>query len=80
MSRKRDYHEVTREEVERTLNVLSTPIDFDGLIEAGVLEKRGVWYKILKMDKLPEHVKRRVIANKKTKDGAVVRFSSIKKR
>ncbi len=47
---------------------LATPIDFDSLIREGVLEKRGAWYRILKMDRLPEYAKAQIRVFKTTKD------------
>lgn len=35
--------------------MLAKPIDFETLIADGVLEKNGAWYKILDMDRLPDH-------------------------
>ncbi len=55
-----DFTPMTREEVLRLAKLHATPIDFDALIEQGVLEKKGAWYAILDMDRLPEHAKRRV--------------------
>ncbi len=57
---------MTAEEWAEGTRELIKPIDFDTLIEAGVLEKKGAWYKVLKYNELPSHVRAKVIAMKQT--------------
>ena len=52
---------ITKEYVLERAKSLAKPIDFDELISQGVLEKKGAWYKILLMDKLPQHAKDRMV-------------------
>lgn len=50
------------------------PIDFEQLIEDGVLEKKsGKWYAILKYDDLPLHAREKIIA---IQSPNLVRFTS----
>jgi hypothetical protein len=54
-----------REEMIETAKLLATPIDFDDLIERGVLGPRtGGWYELLRADLLPKHARRQAIAIK----------------
>lgn len=65
-----------REEFERLRELLSTPIDFDRLVEEGVLEKAGTWWKVLDMSRLPEHARRQIVEIRAGGDGpGFVRFS-----
>lgn len=49
MLSEQDYQDLLQKAKER-----STPIDFEALIEAGVLKKKGAWYEILKSKELPK--------------------------
>jgi hypothetical protein len=49
-------------ELRQTATLLATPIDFDLLITEGILEKRGEWYKITNLTKLPEHARVKIRA------------------
>jgi len=72
---------MTTKELEQLLKEAATPIDFQELIQAGVLEKRGSWYAILKFDELPPHAKRKIKSIKQTKKKEVlVKFQPISKR
>ena len=51
---------ISREELEQRARDLVIPIDFDTLIQQGVLEKRRGWYKILKRDALPSHAEAKI--------------------
>lgn len=55
---------MSKQEMKEKLKKLATPIDFEGLIKKGVLKKKGAWYEILNMDKLPKHAKAQAIAMK----------------
>ncbi len=48
---------ITREKLLKEAEKMVTPIDFDDLVSKGILEKKGAWYRILDMDKLPDHAK-----------------------
>jgi len=52
---------ITKEYVLEQAKSLAEPIDFDGLISQGLLEKKGAWYKIPRMTDLPRHVRDRMI-------------------
>lgn len=73
--------EMTEEEFERLLREDATPIDFDALMQAGVLEQRGAWYKILKKRDLPSHASKKIQEIRNTKDGeTLVKFRVSTKR
>lgn len=58
---------------------LATPIDFDALIGQGVLgNKKGAWYPVLDMNRLPEHAKAQITALSDG-DGVKVKFSKKQK-
>lgn len=58
---------------------LVTPINFDELISAGVIEKKGVWYQINKWNELPEHAKAK-ISTAKSGRPPLVKFRAPSKR
>lgn len=60
MDKKKRSPVITIEELEERARELVTPIDFDALIQAGILEKHRGWYKIIKMDELPAHAKAKI--------------------
>ena len=70
-----DYTPMTKEEIVRLAKLFAKPIDFDSLVEQGVLERKGKWYAILDMERLPEHARRKMIA---AKTPNLVRFSKAK--
>ncbi len=72
MEQKKGRQPMTEEEWVHLVTNLATPIDFDALIRQGVLEKRGSWYKILKMGGLPEHAKARIKAVKTLRNKQVL--------
>lgn len=41
---------------------LATPIDFEELEKAGVIEKKGAWFKIKNLNILPEHALKQIRA------------------
>lgn len=57
----------------------TTPIDFDSLVAAGVIEKKGQWYKVHKWDELPEHAKSKIYAVK-SGDTSMVKFRAPSRR
>lgn len=66
-----DNQLISREELAKLMEMARTPIDFDGLIEQGVLEKKGRWYIIKDMSRLPEHARRKI---KRLKSPNLVQF------
>lgn len=72
---------MTSKELEELLKEAATPIDFEELIRAGVLEKRGSWYAIRKFDDLPSHAKKKIKSIRQTKNNEVwVKFQPVSKR
>ncbi|WP_027390906.1 hypothetical protein [Chrysiogenes arsenatis] len=51
---------MSREKILEKAKNLATPINFEDLIANGILEKKGAWYKILDMERLPEHAKDKI--------------------
>jgi len=81
MSRKSpEQREKEYRELEHRARELVTPIDFDALIEAGILEKKGAWYRVLKNEELPEHAKAKISSMKTDKNGTLVKFRAPSKR
>lgn len=50
MSEKEQFPTIRFEELKERMEVALTPIDFDTLIEKGVIRERNGWYKILKFE------------------------------
>lgn len=71
---------ISIEELEERARELVTPIDFDSLVESGVLEKHRTWYKILKMDELTPHAKAKIRKIKTGEKGTLVQFRAPSKR
>lgn len=67
---------ITKEELLEKAKSLAKPIDFDVLLSDGVIEKKGRKYKILSMDKLPQHAKDKIIEI--STDGTVKFSNAIK--
>jgi hypothetical protein len=68
------------EMLEQRARELATPTDFDALIQAGVLEKRRGWYKILKKDELPSHAEAKIHEVRSGNGETLVKFCSPSKR
>ena len=62
-----------------TAQALSEPIDFDSLLEQGLLEKKGRSYYVPDIGALPENVAKRVNSTTTTKNGIRVTFSKERK-
>jgi hypothetical protein len=71
---------ITIEELEVRARELVTPIDFDALIQGGVLEKHRGWYKILKKDELPSHANAKINKIQTSDKGTLVKFRAPSKR
>ena len=54
----------TQEEIQAQKHLLTKPVDFEALINFGVLEKKGAWYIAKDMDALPQHVRAQISAIK----------------
>jgi hypothetical protein len=67
----------TYKELRRVAEPLATPIDFAGLLAEGVLERRGSWYEILDLDRLPEHARVKI---KAVRSPNLVKFRKPSKR
>ena len=51
------------------------PIDFDKLVEKGILKKSGSSYYVEDISRLPDNVSQRITSIEKTKKGTKVKFS-----
>lgn len=52
---------MTRDELADVAQKLGTPVDFDGLVKAGVLKRKGKYtFEVLDMKRLPEYASRQV--------------------
>jgi hypothetical protein len=71
---------ITLEEIERLEKELAMPIDFEALINTGVLEKRGAWYRIINKSKLPSHVSAKMYKAKTDGKETLVQFRKPSKR
>lgn len=71
---------ITYDELEQRTRELVMPIDFDGLIQAGVLEEHRGWYKILKADELPVHAKAKIHIARTSEKRTLVKFRAPSKR
>lgn len=68
-------------ELDELLKEAATPIDFDALVQAGVLEKRGGWYAILDFDALPRHAKSKIKSVRTGKEKEMlVKFRAVSKQ
>ena len=70
---------ISYEELKQRAIDLATPIDFDALIQAGVLEKKGAWYQINDWNALPEHARVKISAIR-SDDTTFVKFRAPSKR
>lgn len=80
MDKKRRQPVIDFAKLEHRARELVTPIDFDALVQAGVLEWRRGWYKILKMDELPAHAKAKIRVMKTNGGETLVKFRAPSKR
>lgn len=67
---------MSKEEILKKAKSLATPIDFEALVSDGILIKNGAWYKILDMERLPEHAKDKIM---ELASGGMVKFSKTTK-
>ena len=66
----------TKEGLLERAKSLAKPIDFDALVSEGVIEKKGRKYKILSMDKLPQHARDKI---REISSDSTVKFSNVTK-
>ncbi len=65
---------INKEELEQLIIDAATPIDYDKLIEQGILKKKRGWYKVLKANELPKAVLKKANAIKVMKNGTLLKF------
>ncbi|MGD8854540.1 MAG: hypothetical protein PVI28_19405, partial [Gammaproteobacteria bacterium] len=53
-----------QKEIQAQMELLWAPIEFDGLIKAGVLTKKSAWYILRSWAELPRHAQVQVMASK----------------
>ncbi|MBI3425020.1 MAG: hypothetical protein HY011_18955 [Acidobacteria bacterium] len=70
---------ITIKEIEQRRKLVALPIDFDALIAEGLLEKKGAWYKVTDISKLPQHVRAKMGALRTEPQGTFVRFRRARK-
>lgn len=61
MSNDRKNDVMSKEEILKKAKSIATPIDFERLVAEGILERKGLGYKILDMKRLPDHAKDKII-------------------
>ncbi|WP_133149041.1 hypothetical protein [Vibrio lentus] len=52
---------MSKEDLLAKAKSIAIPIDFEVLVAEGILEKKGLGYKILDMKRLPDHAKDKII-------------------
>ena len=67
----------TYKELVRLAEALAAPINFDLLTAAEVLRKRGAWYEVLDISRLPEHARMKI---KAVRSPNLVRFREPSKK
>lgn len=67
------------EELRRLAKDRDTPIDFDALIQAGAIQKKGAWYQINDWNALPEHARAKISVTR-SGDKLLVKFRAPSKR
>jgi hypothetical protein len=81
MPTKKTSISISPEELEGLLKETATPIDFEGLEESGVLERRGSWHVILKFNELPPSARNKIKSIKQNKKMEVlVKFQTVSKK
>jgi hypothetical protein len=61
-------------EIAQTAKAFSNPIDFEKLIQNGILTKKGRSYFVTNIEALPENVSKRIKTATTTKEGLRVTF------
>jgi hypothetical protein len=70
---------ISADELRQSIVELATPIDFDQLIEDGILEKDGAWYKIRDPKSLPKHASMKIKSIQTGPKGTRVKFRPVTK-
>jgi hypothetical protein len=65
---------ITKEELLEKAKQLAMPINIKALIEDRIIERKGGWYKILDMARLPEYAKAQIVVFRS--DGKVKFYKS----
>ena len=65
-------HKINEDELWQAAEDAARPIDFEALIAAGIIEKDGEWYRVLKP--LPRHAERKIQKRKYGPKGLRVKF------
>jgi hypothetical protein len=72
-------HLLTQEELKAEIETFVKPFDMEALMVRGLVEKRGAWYYVPNMHKLPNEVTAKISTMKTAKDGKpLVKFSSLR--
>lgn len=74
MSQDKDTPVIKTEELKELMEQAVMPIDFDDLIEKGIIEKRRGWYKVHDLKRLPTHAQSKVSEVKTTQGETFVKF------
>lgn len=70
---------MTAEEVRQGIFEIAIPIDFDQLINDGVLVKEGAWYRVLDMNRLPKHASMKIKTIESGPKGVRLKFYPVTK-
>jgi predicted RNA-binding protein with PUA-like domain len=71
---------ILHEDLLQIVKELVEPIDFDSLIEAGVLEEKGDWYKVIKITGLSNQARSKIRRIKIGSKGTFLKFRSPNKK
>ena len=61
-------------ELQAVVQELARPIDFESLEAKGVISKAGAWYRVHKVQDLPEHASRKITERAQDTRGLKVKF------
>ena len=71
---------ISLEDLKVKMEEVTIPIDFEALIESGILEKSRGWYKVNKFSELPPHAKAKIRKSKSSNEGLFIQFRPPSKR
>ena len=80
MNQNTDSQILSLKEFKQKGEELTTPIDFDQLVNDGIIEKKRGWYKIRNFQELPAHAKAQIRTAKTVNGETFVKFASPSKR
>lgn len=70
-------HDDIRDYLGKRIEEIATPIDLDALLETGILQKEGSWYRARDLRALADHARKKIIEIKEDgKAGILVKFES----